>query len=177
MSDDTWERWLKSDPACWSWPMLEHRPLDDVMEHLATRRPSMRRSLEASQRFSDFHAGRCAICGDPCNNPAEDHCHRTGLVRGYLCRGCNSQEGIHRSSASIYGRYRERPPTVILGHAEQYFGGWGCEDGAEPVEWIVELLGPVPRDPGEAAAYLAAAARQDVTDLRRRDNPLRKMGL
>lgn len=36
--------------------------------------------------------GRCALCGfiEPL---VEDHDHRTGLTRGYICRSCNASEG------------------------------------------------------------------------------------
>lgn len=37
--------------------------------------------------------GRCALCGFRDRSLVEDHCHDTGLVRGYLCRSCNVTEG------------------------------------------------------------------------------------
>ena len=38
--------------------------------------------------------GRCALCGFRDGPLVEDHCHMTGLVRGYLCRSCNTTEGV-----------------------------------------------------------------------------------
>ena len=38
--------------------------------------------------------GRCALCGFRYGPLVEDHCHTTGLVRGYLCRSCNTTEGV-----------------------------------------------------------------------------------
>lgn len=42
--------------------------------------------------------GRCAICGTALSTLADkdaclDHDHKTGLVRGVLCRNCNGIEG------------------------------------------------------------------------------------
>jgi hypothetical protein len=145
MSDDAWEQWLASDPACWSWP-----------------------APEAGQTVDDWHTELCAICGDP--SETVDHCHRSGLVRGHLCRSCNRREGRH--AGGIYRRYRERPPAVIVGHTYPY-DDTNWMDG-EALGWVVDQLGPVPADPTEAARYLESAA---TLRMRREDNPLRKMGL
>lgn len=53
------------------------------------------------ERMLIAHAGRCAICGEPFDprlcEPALDHCHETGLVRGLLCTFCNhALAGIER---------------------------------------------------------------------------------
>jgi hypothetical protein len=38
--------------------------------------------------------GVCAICKLPCTRElAVDHCHKTGVVRGLLCAGCNTALG------------------------------------------------------------------------------------
>jgi hypothetical protein len=157
-SDTGWDRWYASDPACWSWPIPPLRP------------PANWRIVPELQQYYDFHDGRCALCGGP-RGDVEDHCHRSGLVRGELCRPCNRREGRHHGG--IYQRYRERPPTVILGYAFRYEGGWLDDD---PDPGVVELLGPVPQDGASAADYLTRCAL--IGDQRRRrDNPLRKMGL
>lgn len=43
----------------------------------------------------DWQNDRCAVCGksNVTRRLVLDHCHLTGLVRGYLCSSCNSQEG------------------------------------------------------------------------------------
>ena len=41
--------------------------------------------------------GKCAICGKLLNQRADihiDHCHKTGEIRGILCRTCNILLGI-----------------------------------------------------------------------------------
>lgn len=46
--------------------------------------------------------GECAICGNNLEKKfAVDHCHKTGIVRGFLCSLCNSGIGLLRDSADI----------------------------------------------------------------------------
>lgn len=43
-------------------------------------------------RFYEMMAsqhGKCGICGNLMVRPNVDHCHKTGVVRGLLCHGCN----------------------------------------------------------------------------------------
>lgn len=43
--------------------------------------------------------GRCKICYRiPSTRLAVDHCHKTGYVRGLLCRQCNSGIGLFREN-------------------------------------------------------------------------------
>ncbi|WP_352243032.1 endonuclease domain-containing protein [Lentzea sp. NBRC 105346] len=124
----------RSPPACHEWP------------------PPV-----PGQTVAQWQAGRCAICGVP-GGSVVDHCHRTGLFRGFLCTGCNTREGLR--CELIFRLYRERPPAVILGQTHQYVGyGYSFDNGAEPQQWVRDELGPVPDDPAAAAEYLAAAAR------------------
>ena len=54
----------------------------------------------------------CAICGRPAFRWVKDHCHESGLVRGLLCSGCNTHEGM--SQNPVYQAYRKTYPTKIL---------------------------------------------------------------
>lgn len=49
---------------------------------------------------------RCAVCSrsNGTRRLVLDHCHLTGLVRGYLCSSCNSQEGW--GSDAAWGDWR-----------------------------------------------------------------------
>jgi Recombination endonuclease VII len=54
----------------------------------------------------------CAICGYPTSRWVKDHCHESGLIRGLLCSGCNTHEGM--SQNPVYQAYRKTYPTKIL---------------------------------------------------------------
>lgn len=43
----------------------------------------------------------CGICSEPSSNLFVDHCHKSGDVRGLLCRNCNSGIGLLKDSAEI----------------------------------------------------------------------------
>jgi len=54
-------------------------------------------SIEDWNRLYDEQGGRCAICqrldGDEVQDLHVDHDHKTGVVRGLLCRSCNRGVG------------------------------------------------------------------------------------
>lgn len=72
-------------------------------QHVGGGKCSRCYSVAARYPEADFtqmliaQSGRCAACGDPMvgeREPAIDHCHETGRVRGLLCIRCNSAEGM-----------------------------------------------------------------------------------
>jgi hypothetical protein len=72
------------------------------------RSHSRRRATGASARLQATiwanQGGRCAICADP-QEPRSanlDHCHTSGVVRGFLCAHCN--RGL--------GGFRDRPELL-----------------------------------------------------------------
>lgn len=74
------------------------------------------------QKLFQAQQGKCAICkGARKYRLAVDHCHKTNLVRGLLCRMCNERlltaardrPEVLRSAAD----YLDAPPAQsILGH-------------------------------------------------------------
>jgi hypothetical protein len=72
-------------------------------------------------RFLDFHGSRCAICGSNDSDLVVDHDHWSGLVRGFLCNGCNRIEGSWRADLlPLFTRYRRRHPAAIADYFETY---------------------------------------------------------
>lgn len=53
-------------------------------------------TLEEYDVLLNIQNGVCAICGNKCNRGrlAVDHCHKTGRIRGLLCRKCNAILGL-----------------------------------------------------------------------------------
>lgn len=97
-----------TEPACWSWDMS----IPDGIS--ATDSPEW--ALSVAQ------GGRCAACAyqDP-DGLYLDHCHKTGLMRGYLCRSCNTMEGVtSRPAPDFIVKYRERNPASMLGIEATY---------------------------------------------------------
>ena len=62
-----------------------------------------------------WQQGRCAICGEPAALQL-DHDHGSGLVRGWLCDGCNTAEGKDgMKDHPVFLVYRVLPPAAICG--------------------------------------------------------------
>lgn len=62
---------------------------------------------EAFAELLNSQGGCCAICGQPdpgMKNSSRlyvDHCHETGVVRGLLCRACNTMLGSAKDMAAV----------------------------------------------------------------------------
>lgn len=72
---------------------------------------------EEYQLILAHQGGCCAICQRrPRYRLAVDHCHRTGLVRGLLCKLCNNRLlPAARDTVAVFWRairYLRRPPAV-----------------------------------------------------------------
>jgi len=50
--------------------------------------------IDDYEKMLKKQGGKCAICGNipkPGQNYDIDHCHKTGYIRGILCRYCNTK--------------------------------------------------------------------------------------
>jgi hypothetical protein len=81
-----------------------------------------------------WHSGRCAMCGRDREKPVLDHCHETGLARGFLCSSCNTKEANHPHSIE-WEIYRKFPPASLLG-VKFYYNDFG--QSPYPVEHVYE---------------------------------------
>lgn len=123
---------MDCSPACWSWPALTEADRERVRaENAFLAKYQDGKILEdilPGATLQAWHAGRCAVCGVRQFNLVEDHDHATGLVRGYLCRGCNVREGVYRySDVRIWREYRERNPASICGVSIRYWNSYTME--------------------------------------------------
>ncbi|WP_327740317.1 endonuclease VII domain-containing protein [Streptomyces nojiriensis] len=98
---------LQGTPSCHAWSV----PDEPVPGHLSP--------TDALRRWQ---GGACAMCSARRGSLVVDHCHRTGLIRGLLCRSCNATEP--HSRAPSFAAYRSRPPAVMLQVEEQYGSPW-----------------------------------------------------
>jgi hypothetical protein len=63
--------------------------------------------MEDQQWLFDEQDGRCAICSEPLVPGPKthlDHDHKTGQIRGFLCRPCNLGLGFLRDSPERLAR-------------------------------------------------------------------------
>ena len=56
---------------------------------------------------------KCLLCKRVPNNPVLDHDHKTKVVRGVLCRGCNSLLGKIENNYKRFGLSRDRLDTFL----------------------------------------------------------------
>lgn len=68
-----------------------------------------------------WHGGRCGICGLTPGELVLDHDHDTGLIRGYLCRGCNAKEGAWWPSPAIAYWRTGLNSAALVGLREIYY--------------------------------------------------------
>jgi len=61
-------------------------------------------TLEEYESIIRAQQERCAICGEHMNQPHVDHDHKTGKVRGLLCRRCNPALGGFKDDPRILMR-------------------------------------------------------------------------
>lgn len=67
-------------------------------------------AVSYSELFNESN-GVCGICHKPCSDGkrlAVDHCHKTGKVRGLLCRVCNVQLGVYERRHKEFSDYLKK---------------------------------------------------------------------
>lgn len=84
------------------------------------------KTLENYDGYRHLHTwqnGMCAMCGRDGDRLVLDHCHETGLARGFLCSPCNLKESKSFDIAE-WNIYRKFPPAVLLG-LKFYYNDFG----------------------------------------------------
>lgn len=154
---------MKVEIAAWSkWPLPS--PSDDV-------------------DMWEWQDGRCAWHGGrPTQaNLVEDHCHMTGLVRGYLCRRCNIVEG--KSFDPAWDEWREGDNPAFALKEFRIYVGWGGTpispqsalnyySRAELNAWFEQIPGHLEGGapwPTDAPWIETAIARRDHAEARLRE--------
>lgn len=56
--------------------------------------------VEYTEKMNKQHS-KCPICNIELTDPCIDHCHKTGKVRGILCRTCNLALGQFKDSREV----------------------------------------------------------------------------
>lgn len=117
-------------PVCWlfDWELPDEIPPDPLLAaHPGLAELAQSSSLgdltgpcrDLRSRLKAWQHDRCAICWRE-DVLVEDHDHESGLTRGFLCRKCNTKEGMCGSSLRLISLYRWRHPTSILGLTIRY---------------------------------------------------------
>ena len=121
---DDW--YASQTPACHRWPLNDQCQRDAEAVDLDD-------SQGGARVLWTWQQGLCAICGHHATRL--DHDHTTGLVRGWLCRPCNTAEA--RLDGGEFVKYRHRPPAVMLGLRARYVDAfWGAaEPGGGSIGW------------------------------------------
>ena len=103
--------------------------------------------LDAAIRFArKSHFVRCAICYSPPDGRrvlAQDHCHGTGQLRGFLCMHCNTGLGHFKDDARLLrraARYLVRFKALSRMDAAKVAEGWAGFSRRLPEEPSNELV-------------------------------------
>lgn len=145
---------MTAKPVCWGWPVVlpsegeARRKFFERLKHpdLTPGQADVLWSLERAANgvgegesvLAEWQDGRCAVCGRV-SDLVLDHDHASGLVRGWLCRSCNTLEGMHQEPDTIFSLYRERHPAAILGLTIRYLhpitGEYATPQLTAEVDW------------------------------------------
>jgi len=139
-------------PACHAWPVTD--AARSAVAALADIDDELLQARHAQDVIWQWQQGRCAVCGCQAQQHASDwwdhsgyvvdHDHHTALVRGWLCRSCNTSEP--HCDRGDFTKYRAQPPAAMLGIAVRYEHPWyGLVDPQEShAEWFARVLENTP---------------------------------
>lgn len=74
---------------------------------MAARKTHLKRTygitLDEFDSLVNLQNNKCKICKSSFNEiqPCIDHCHKTGIVRGILCKSCNQMLGFSKDNAEV----------------------------------------------------------------------------
>jgi hypothetical protein len=116
-------------------------------KHAEVRAKSFGVPVEAIQELERASRGRCMACGREQSERrhAIDHCHATNVLRGVLCRGCNT----------ALGHMHDNPENLrkLADYIEKNAGGFIFSSG-KTVSCKIKLTNP---DSADASATEAVA--------------------
>jgi len=99
------EKYRKKNPELYRKASLKHwNKLDDKKKHSNWLK---RYGLNSESYIKMFEQqfGCCKICKKECSsgmNLSVDHCHKTGKIRGLLCKKCNSALGMFEDNIQYF---------------------------------------------------------------------------
>ena len=86
----------------------KNNPVPKEVQREKNLRKSFGIGIEDYDELMEAQKGACAICGTTqCasgRNFAVDHCHSTGVIRGLLCKFCNTALGQFQDSPDILAK-------------------------------------------------------------------------
>ncbi len=101
---------MRPKPAYLLWTRADNRRGNDV---------KTLHDYDGYRYLHTWQEKRCAMCGRDGEKLYLDHCHETGLARGFLCSSCNTKEQSQGNSIE-WRIYKDFPPTTLLGLAFYY---------------------------------------------------------
>lgn len=91
------ERRSKEVPFYWKEYYKRHKEQDKEKKLMS----AYGLSIEEYRSMLSLQEDKCAVCGVIMEKPHVDHCHKTDLVRGLLCRDCNIGIGMFRDNPVV----------------------------------------------------------------------------
>jgi hypothetical protein len=92
------KEWKKKNPERWA-----------SIQRNGSRKYRYKLDRDGFERLVKLQHGKCAACGRAFKNDFDaivDHCHKTLIVRGLLCRKCNFAEGYLGTPEAALGLYQ-----------------------------------------------------------------------